>query len=100
MAISPFGGFILLLSSIAGVVVGIMFSRIAAEFILIVFRINEHLGAIRDQGASTPAIATARPTVQVLNRKCMTSPSATTYSLPSSRSLPASRAPASPPSAT
>jgi hypothetical protein len=25
-------------------------SRIAAEFILIVFRINEHLGAIRDQG--------------------------------------------------
>jgi hypothetical protein len=51
MAISPFGGFIVLLSSIAGVVVGIVFSRIAAEFILIVFRINEHLGAIRDQGA-------------------------------------------------
>jgi hypothetical protein len=50
MAISPFGGFIVLLSSIAGVVVGIVFSRIAAEFILIVFRINEHLGAIRDQG--------------------------------------------------
>jgi small-conductance mechanosensitive channel len=50
MAISPFGGFILLLSSIAGVIVGIVFSRIAAEFILIVFRINEHLGAIRDQG--------------------------------------------------
>jgi predicted membrane metal-binding protein len=47
MAISPFGGFILLLSSIARVI----FSRIAAEFILIVFRINEHLGAIRDQGA-------------------------------------------------
>ena len=51
MAISPFVGFILLLSSIASVVVGIIFSRIAAEFILIVFRINEHLGAIRDQGA-------------------------------------------------
>ena len=50
MAVSPFGGFILLLSSIAGVVVGVVFSRIAAEFILIVFRINEHLGAIRDQG--------------------------------------------------
>ena len=50
MAISPFGGFILLLSSIASVVVGVIFSRIAAEFILIVFRINEHLGAIRDQG--------------------------------------------------
>ena len=51
MAISPFGGFIVLLSSIASVVVGIVFSRIAAEFILIVFRINEHLGAIRDQGS-------------------------------------------------
>ena len=50
MAISPFGGFILLLSSIAGVIVGIVFSRIAAEFILIVFRINEHLGAIRNRG--------------------------------------------------
>jgi hypothetical protein len=50
MAVSPFDGFILLLSSIAGVIVGIVFSRIAAEFILIVFRINEHLGAIRDQG--------------------------------------------------
>ena len=50
MAISPFGGFIVLLSALAGVVVGIIFSRIAAEFILIVFRINEHLGAIRDQG--------------------------------------------------
>jgi len=35
---------------IAGVIVGVVFSRIAAEFILIVFRINEHLGAIRDQG--------------------------------------------------
>ena len=51
MAINPFRGFIMLLSSIACVIVGIIFSRIAAEFILIVFRINEHLGAIRDQGA-------------------------------------------------
>ncbi len=50
MAVSPFGGFVLLLSALAGIVVGIIFSRIAAEFILIVFRINEHLGAIREQG--------------------------------------------------
>lgn len=50
MAISPFGGFLLLLASLAGIVVGIIFSRIGAELILIVFRINEHLGAIRDQG--------------------------------------------------
>jgi predicted membrane metal-binding protein len=50
MAVSPFAGFILVLSSLGSVVVGIIFSRIAAEFVLIVFRINEHLGAIRDQG--------------------------------------------------
>jgi hypothetical protein len=50
MAISPFGGFILLLAALAGIVVGIILSRISAELILIVFRINENLGAIRDQG--------------------------------------------------
>ena len=50
MAISPFIGFILLLASIASIIVGVVFSRIVAEFILIVFRINEHLGAIRDEG--------------------------------------------------
>jgi predicted membrane metal-binding protein len=50
MVASPFVGFITILSSLAGIVVGIVFARIAAEFILIVFRINEHLGAIRDQG--------------------------------------------------
>jgi hypothetical protein len=50
MALNPFSGFVLVLASIAGVGVGVIFSRVAAEFILIVFRINEHLGAIRDQG--------------------------------------------------
>lgn len=54
MAISPFTGFLMILSSVAGVVVGIIFARIAAEFILIVFRINEHLGAIREQGMQHP----------------------------------------------
>lgn len=53
MAVSPFGGFITILLNVAGVLVGIVFSRIAAECILIVFRINEHLGAIRDQGTTT-----------------------------------------------
>lgn len=50
MALNPFAGFLMILTSLAAVIVGIVFSRIAAEFILIVFRINEHLGAIRDQG--------------------------------------------------
>jgi hypothetical protein len=49
MAINPFGGFLMLLSSLVSAVVGIIFARIAAELVLIVFRINEHLGAIRDQ---------------------------------------------------
>jgi len=49
MAISPFGGFITVLMAMAGVVAGVIFSRIVAELILIVFRINEHLGAIRNQ---------------------------------------------------
>jgi hypothetical protein len=30
--------------------VGILFARIVAEFILMVFRINEHLAAIRNRG--------------------------------------------------
>ena len=50
LAINQFSGFLTILLSLAGAMVGIIFSRIAAEFVLIVFRINEHLGAIRDQG--------------------------------------------------
>jgi predicted membrane metal-binding protein len=50
MAVSPFGGFIFVLSSIISVVVGVVSTRIVAELVLIIFRINEHLGAIRDQG--------------------------------------------------
>lgn len=50
MAFSPFGGIIVVLLSLAGILVGVLLARIAAEFVLIVFRINEHLGAIRDQG--------------------------------------------------
>jgi hypothetical protein len=41
---------VLILMSILGTFAGVVFSRIAAEFILIVFRINEHLGAIRNRG--------------------------------------------------
>ena len=51
MAISPFVGMINLIASVLGMCMGIVLSRIFAEFVLIVFRINEHLGAIRNQGA-------------------------------------------------
>jgi Domain of unknown function (DUF4282) len=43
-------GFFMLLGSLLGVVIGILFARIVSEFVLIVFRINEHLGAIRNRG--------------------------------------------------
>ena len=47
---SPGVGIIMLTTTLLGVVVGILFARIMAEFVLIVFRINEHLGAIRNRG--------------------------------------------------
>ncbi len=51
MAASPFGGFVMILVSLAGILLGVVFARIAAELVLIVFRNNEHLGAIRhDRG--------------------------------------------------
>jgi hypothetical protein len=50
MTANPGVGFVMLIASLLGVVAGIIFARIAAEFILIVFRINEHLGAIRNRG--------------------------------------------------
>jgi hypothetical protein len=50
MAYNPLVGLIFLVVSVLGTALGIVMSRIAAEFVLIVFRINEHLGAIRNQG--------------------------------------------------
>lgn len=49
MAISPVGGIIIIVASVFVALAGIVFARIGSEFILIVFRINEHLGAIRNQ---------------------------------------------------
>jgi len=51
MAINPFVGTICIIASLLGACMGVIGSRIAAEFVLIVFRINEHLGAIRNQGS-------------------------------------------------
>jgi hypothetical protein len=50
MFVNPFAGLIAVLISVITVVIGVIFARIAAEFILIVFRISEHLGAIRARG--------------------------------------------------
>jgi hypothetical protein len=49
MPISPLGGLALIISSLVGTLVAIIAIRIAAEFVLITFRINEHLGALRNR---------------------------------------------------
>jgi len=51
MALNPFVGMIFLIVSLLGGCMGVIAARIIAEFVLIVFRINEHLGAIRNQGS-------------------------------------------------
>ncbi len=50
MIANPFIGLIMVIGSLLGVIIGVIFARIMAEFILIVFRISEHLGAIRQRG--------------------------------------------------
>ena len=50
MAVNPLSGLIMILGSLLGVLIGVLAARIAAEFVLITFRINEHLGAIRNRG--------------------------------------------------
>ena len=50
MTISPVAGAFTAIASLAGMLRGILAARIAAEFILMVFRINEHLAAIRNRG--------------------------------------------------
>ncbi len=50
MAVNPFSGIFWMLASLIGVLIGVIFARIVAEYVLIMFRINEHLGAIRNRG--------------------------------------------------
>ena len=50
MTYNPIVGLLFMIGALLVAIVGVIFARIAAEFILIVFRINEHLGAIRGQG--------------------------------------------------
>jgi hypothetical protein len=50
MMLQPLTGLFLVLSSVIGMFAGVIFVRIVSEFVLITFRINEHLGAIRNRG--------------------------------------------------
>jgi hypothetical protein len=50
MSLHPLGGLLWVIGSLIGIVIGVLFARIISEFVLIMFRINEHLGAIRQRG--------------------------------------------------
>jgi hypothetical protein len=50
MMLQPLTGLFLVLSSVLGMLAGVILIRILSEFVLITFRINEHLGAIRNRG--------------------------------------------------
>jgi hypothetical protein len=43
-------GVVTMIGALLTMLIGIILARLAAEFVLIVFRINEHLGEIRRQG--------------------------------------------------
>jgi hypothetical protein len=49
MAVNPLVGLLAIVSSFIGILAGAIFARIIAEYVLIMFRINEHLGAIRNR---------------------------------------------------
>jgi uncharacterized membrane protein len=49
MTVNAGVGLFMLLGSLLGMTIGILSARIVSEFVLIVFRINEHLGAIRNR---------------------------------------------------
>jgi hypothetical protein len=50
MVLNPVAGAVVGVATHVGKLVGILSARIAAEFVLMVFRINEHLAAIRNRG--------------------------------------------------
>src|SRR5579883_152837 len=50
MRVNLVGGVLAILAALLMTQAGVIVARIAAEFVLITFRINEHLGAIRNQG--------------------------------------------------
>ena len=53
MAVHPLGGIFWIVASLIGILIGVIFARIVAEFVLITFRINEHLSAIRNRGGTS-----------------------------------------------
>jgi hypothetical protein len=52
MNINALGGALALVTSLLGTALGVLFVRILSECVLVAFRINEHLGAIRDSAGA------------------------------------------------
>jgi hypothetical protein len=50
MMLQPFLGLFWVVSSVLGMLAAVILVRILSEFVLITFRINEHLGAMRNRG--------------------------------------------------
>ena len=50
MAVNFFAGFFTLIAAMLFILAGVIFARILCELVMVVFRINEHLGAIRERG--------------------------------------------------
>jgi hypothetical protein len=50
MLLDPFSGLFTIIASLIGLLIGVIAARIVSEYVLITFRINEHLGAIRNRG--------------------------------------------------
>jgi hypothetical protein len=49
LPLNPLAAFLITLGSIAGALFAILTARIVAEFVLITFRINDHLGTLRSR---------------------------------------------------
>ena len=49
LQLSPAAALVMMVFSVIGALVGILAVRIACEFVLVTFRINDHLGALRNR---------------------------------------------------
>jgi hypothetical protein len=50
MAVNFLVGVLMLIGAMLFILAGVLFVRIVCELVMVLFRINEHLGAIRDRG--------------------------------------------------
>jgi hypothetical protein len=49
LPLNPLAAFLLTIGSISGALLAILLARLVAEFVLITFRINDHLGTLRSR---------------------------------------------------